>query len=150
MALRKDRNLGLAAVRGANPLYCLCNAAAPELLADKNFFREAVKETKAWWLVKVACEELQEDKAFVEELKALSGRGLVFTYYDSYDCFQQMRSRFPATGASIPGGEAYEEVMKQLRATDHGSTWAAERGSVPLLQNVQPASKIDPACGLIR
>ena len=42
-----------------------------------------------------------------------------------------MRRRFPATGASIPGGDAYDAVMDKLKEADHGgrlATCSALRG----------------------
>ena len=48
--------------------------------------------------------ELAKDKEFMAECKASAGCGLVFTYYQSFDCFNDIRKKFPTAGASVPGG----------------------------------------------
>ncbi|CAE7325302.1 pum [Symbiodinium sp. CCMP2592] len=98
------------------------SAEKEEVLAkDREFILKAVKETKAWWLVKLASKELSEDAAFVARCKEAAGDGLVFTYYDNSDVWSGMIGAFHTTGASVPGGKAYDEVMKKLRQ-DKGST----------------------------
>ena len=68
---------------------------------------DLVKKTRCWWLPHFAeNKKLAEDKDFIAECKALASCGLVFTYYQSYDCFAQMRKKFPTAGASVPGGQA--------------------------------------------
>ncbi|CAK8999895.1 unnamed protein product [Durusdinium trenchii] len=96
--------------------------SAPEPLKnDRSFLLEAVQRTKASWLLKLCSEELQEDAELAKEVDELAGTGLIFTYYENFDCFQHMRKFFMATGASVPGGEAYDEVMEVLEETDGGS-----------------------------
>ncbi|CAK9008703.1 Pentatricopeptide repeat-containing protein, partial [Durusdinium trenchii] len=95
---------------------------APEdLRGDREFLLDAVRATKAPWLVQLASKALQEDAELVDQVKREAGTGLVFTWYHSFDCFANMRKVIVATGASVPGGEAYAEVMKKLNATGGGS-----------------------------
>eukprot|EP00913_Durusdinium_trenchii_P022423 g21062.t1 len=95
---------------------------APWILRNnREFLIKAVAATRAPWLLKLSSEALKQDKELSEHLKALAGTGLVFTYYHSFDCFHNMREAFLATGASAPGGQAYEEVMKKLNETSGGS-----------------------------
>eukprot|EP00439_Symbiodinium_sp_Y106_P057282 s941_g8.t1 len=93
-----------------------------ELKADRDFLLEAVRQTKASWLLHFASPELREDPGFRAECDWTAGTGLVFTYYASYDCLDYMRKSFPTTVASVPGGEAYEEVMKKVTDANEGST----------------------------
>eukprot|EP00913_Durusdinium_trenchii_P022424 g21063.t1 len=95
---------------------------APEdLRGDRAFLLEAVRATKAPWLVQLASKALQKDGELVKQLKHVAGTGLVFTWYRSYDCFQKLRDVIVATGASVPGGEAYNAVMERLNKTEGGS-----------------------------
>jgi len=96
--------------------------ASEELKADRDFLLEAVRQTKASWLLHFASPELREDPGFRAECDWTAGTGLVFTYYASYDCLDYMRKSFPTTVASVPGGEAYEEVMKKVTDANEGST----------------------------
>ena len=97
---------------------------APWILRNnREFLIKAVAATRAPWLLKLSSEALKQDKELSGHLKALAGTGLVFTYYHSFDCFHNMREAFLATGASAPGGQAYEEVMKKLNETS-GGAWA--------------------------
>ena len=61
-----------------------------------------------------------EDKDLRQRCEAVAGTGLVFTWYRSATCFLKMRECFWATGASVPGGEAYKEVMKYLEERPGG------------------------------
>ncbi|CAE7411371.1 ANK1 [Symbiodinium natans] len=121
-ALKGDREVVLAAVKEDG--FAL-NLASEELWADRSFLLEAVEATRAWWLVKIAAEALRADESFVEQCKAAAGTGLVFTFYDSYNCCECMRMLFPTTGASVPGGAAYDHVMEKLNSlkrAEYGST----------------------------
>ena len=101
---------------------------APEALrGSRNFVKRLVRETKASWLLEWATEELRNDVALRKECQELAGTGVVFTYYQSCNAFEAMRYSFKASGASVPGGEAYEAVMKELREAAHGSAPAAKR-----------------------
>ncbi|CAE7403904.1 unnamed protein product [Symbiodinium sp. CCMP2592] len=93
-----------------------------DLRRDRAFVLQLVEATKAYWLYHFAVEELREDADFRQQCREAAGTGLVWTYYDSYIMFQDMRDRFPATGASVPGGRAYEQVMWKLESSDHGGT----------------------------
>ncbi|CAJ1386669.1 unnamed protein product, partial [Effrenium voratum] len=110
--LRGDREFVLAAV--AQDGYAL-QLAAEELREDQAFVLEAVEKTRSWFLVNWAGPELREDKDFLQKCKDVCGTGLIFTYYESFTAFQSMRKSFLATGASVPGGQAYERVMEKLR-----------------------------------
>ena len=126
-ALREDRDFVLAAVKEDGTALSF---ASEELRADRSFLLEAVEATCAWWLVNLAAEELRADEGFADRCKAAAGTGLVFTYYDSYSCSDNMRRCFPTAGASVPGGAAYERVMKELKSASHGGPSAAcRRGS---------------------
>ncbi|CAE7370560.1 truC [Symbiodinium natans] len=118
-ALREDRDFVLAAVKEDGTALSF---ASEELRADRSFLLEAVEATCAWWLVNLAAEELRADEGFADRCKAAAGTGLVFTYYDSYSCSDNMRRCFPTAGASVPGGAAYERVMKELKSASHGGT----------------------------
>ncbi|OLQ01934.1 hypothetical protein AK812_SmicGene15288 [Symbiodinium microadriaticum] len=96
--------------------------ASEELKADRDFLLEAVRQTKASWLLHFAAPELREDPGFRAECDWTAGTGLVFTYYASYDCLDYMRKSFPTAVASVPGGEAYEEVIKKVTDCNEGST----------------------------
>ena len=116
--LKADKEVVAAAVRGEPEVL---EEAPEELRGSRDFWKWLVKETKAWWLVEWATEELRQDAALRKECQDLAGTGVVFTYYQSAAAGPAMRDRFKASGASVPGGEAYEGVMKQLRNADHGS-----------------------------
>ena len=99
---------------------------APEdLRGDREFLLDAVRATKAPWLVQLASKALQDDAELVDQVKDVAGTGLVFTWYSyhSYACFLLMRDVLVATRASVPGGEAYDEVMKELNKRP-GGAWA--------------------------
>ena len=119
--LKADRDVVLKAVETNG---AALEHAAEELRADRDFILKAVQATRADWLRHFASEELREEEALAQRCKEAAGTGLVFTYYRSYTCFADMRSRFPATGASVPGGGAYEMVMAQLRLAEYGSSSA--------------------------
>ncbi|CAJ1402723.1 unnamed protein product [Effrenium voratum] len=110
--LRSDHELVLAAV-AQNGL--ALQYASKELRKDRAFVLKAVEKTRAWFLVNWAGPELRVDKDFQRRCVDTCSTGLVFTYYESYTAFTNMRSSFLATGASVPGGQAYERVMEQLR-----------------------------------
>ncbi|CAE7357966.1 unnamed protein product [Symbiodinium natans] len=95
--------------------------ASEELKNDREFLLEAVRETKASWLAHFASESLREDPSFRAECSQAAGTGLVFTYYESYDCLDYMRTCFPTAAASVPGGQAYAEVMEKMKVRE-GST----------------------------
>ncbi|CAJ1361959.1 unnamed protein product [Effrenium voratum] len=97
--------------------------ASEELREERAFVLEAVEKTRSWFLVNWASPVLGEDKDFLQQCKDVCGTGLVFTYYESFTAFQRMRESFLATGASVPGGQAYERVMEKLRK--RGDTGAA-------------------------
>ncbi|CAJ1402725.1 unnamed protein product [Effrenium voratum] len=126
--LRSDHELVLAAV-AQNGL--ALQYASKELRKDRAFVLKAVEKTRAWFLVNWAGPELRVDKDFQRRCVDTCSTGLVFTYYESYTAFTNMRSSFLATGASVPGGQAYERVMEQLRNRgDEGSRAAiALRGA---------------------
>ncbi|CAJ1368558.1 unnamed protein product [Effrenium voratum] len=110
--LCSDRELVLAAV-AQNGL--ALQYASKDLRKDRAFVLKAVEKTRAWFLVNWAGPELRVDKDFQRRCVDTCSTGLVFTYYESYTAFTNMRSSFLATGASVPGGQAYERVMEQLR-----------------------------------
>ena len=122
--LKADKEVVAAAVR-EDPQ--LLEETAEALRGSRDFVKRLVKETKAWWLVEWATEELRQDAALRKECQELCGTGVVFSYYQSDNAFMAMRRRFKASGASVPGGEAYEPVMEKLRNADHGSAPAAKR-----------------------
>ena len=99
--------------------------AADALRGDRDFLLEAVKATKANWLLQFCSEELRQDEELKEQVAKTAGEGLIFTYYDNFNCALNMRGAFMATGASVPGGPAYDEVMKQLNSTPGGAPAAA-------------------------
>ena len=119
--LKAERDFILKAVESNGPTL---EYAAEELRADPDFLLALVRATRADWLRNFAAAELREDEALARRCKEAAGTGLVFTYYRSYDCLAGMRDRFPAAGASVPGGEAYEEVMEKLKDAEHGSSSA--------------------------
>ena len=69
---------------------------------------------------------LNQKPGFRAECDWTAGTGLVFTYYASYDCLDYMRKSFPTAVASVPGGEAYEEVMKKVTDANEGSGLAVK------------------------
>jgi len=84
----------------------------------------------------------------LERCKKAAGTGLVFTYYDDYSLFQTMRRKFPATGASVPGGEAYDAVMEEVRK--NGSTATVWFGDEPVFgHNANRGAWLHPSseCG---
>ena len=119
---RKDKEIVLAAVKsdGTTLQY-----AADALRGDREFLLEAVRATKASWLQKLCTEEMQKDAELKEEATKAAGEGLIFTYYDNFNCFNNMRDAFLATGASVPGGPAYEQVMKELNESPGGAAATA-------------------------
>ena len=126
--LRADHDFVLKALK-KNP--SALDEAAESLRADRSFLLKAVKATKAWWLVHFAAPAIEKDANFVQRCREAAGTGLVFTYYHSSNCFFDMRQAFPAVGASVPGGTAYDEVMKQLREAIHGSSLAGKAWKGP-------------------
>ncbi|CAK8985930.1 unnamed protein product [Durusdinium trenchii] len=115
---RSDPEIVLAAVRENGRVM---EFASEALKKDRKFVLRAVKATKATWLLNYCSKELQKDDEFKKLVKQTAGTGLVFTYYHSFSCFESMRDRFVATGASIPGGPAYEHVMTKLKETKGGT-----------------------------
>ena len=97
------------------------NYAADAVRGDREFLLEAVRATTAHWLQKLCTKELQEDEVLKEEATKVAGEGLIFTYYDNYSCFDNMRDAFLATGASVPGGPAYDAVMESLNSKPGGA-----------------------------
>ncbi|CAE7403978.1 unnamed protein product [Symbiodinium sp. CCMP2592] len=95
--------------------------ASEDLRCDRAFVLQLVEATKAYWLCDFASEELRKDADFRQQCREAAGTGLVWTYYDSFSMFYDMRYSFPTTGASIPGGAAYDRVMDRLKASDHGA-----------------------------
>ena len=78
-------------------------AKAPEALrGSQDFVKKLVWDTKAWWLVEFATEELRNDAAPRKECQQLAGKGVLFSYYQSHNAFWAMRHRFKASGASVP------------------------------------------------
>ena len=115
-ALRADQELVLVAVK-AHPQAL---EHAQSLRGDRSFVLSLVRATKAAFLTYWAADELRKDRSFAEECRRVAGRGLVWTWYDHPSVFAAMRERFPTTGASVPGGEAYLRVMEQLQHDPHG------------------------------
>lgn len=109
---------------------CSLEDAPADLRGDRNFVLEAVHRTRASWLGKLASKSLQVDKDFLSECSRLAGSGLIFTYY-SPTCFPNMRLRFQISGASIPGGQAYDQVSRNMKreSGDKGisTVWFGEK-----------------------
>ncbi|CAE7497590.1 ANK1 [Symbiodinium pilosum] len=101
----------------------LLAAAHPDLQEDRRFMLDCVRKTRCWWLPHFAENgELVKDKDFMAQCRAEVGTGLVFTYYQNFACAEDMRTKFPTAGASVPGGQAYDRVMTKLRdPTRHGT-----------------------------
>jgi len=110
---------------------CSLEDAPADLRGDRNFVLEAVHRTRASWLGKLASKSLQVDKDFLSECSRLAGSGLIFTYYSSPTCFPNMRLRFQISGASIPGGQAYDQVSRNMKreSGDKGisTVWFGEK-----------------------
>ena len=126
--LRADKEFVLEAVQQHGKAL---GYASEELRCDRAFLLQLVEATKAYWLYDFAAEGLRQDVDFQQRCRGAAGSGLVWTYYHSYNMFNTMRHRFPATGASIPGGAAYDAVMDKLKKADHGgrlATCSALRG----------------------
>ena len=119
---KKDKEIVLAAVKSDGTAL---KYAADALRGDREFLLEAVRATRAHWLQKLCTEELQEDEELKEEVAKATGEGLIFTYYDNFSCSEAMRKAFLATGASVPGGPAYNEVMKELNSAPGGAAATA-------------------------
>ncbi|CAK9034935.1 unnamed protein product [Durusdinium trenchii] len=115
--LQNDKEVVMAAILSDGTAL---EFASEALRHNKSFLLDAVKATKASWLIKY-CPGLETDADFVKELAAAAGTGLIFSYYTNASCFYGMRDRFEATGASVPGGQAYAQVMEELRKTSGGS-----------------------------
>eukprot|EP00439_Symbiodinium_sp_Y106_P058339 s4982_g8.t1 len=143
--LRSDQEVLLAAAR-EDPATL---RFAADLQEDRGFWLWIVRQTKAWWLIHFgASQKLLEDPGFLERCKKAAGTGLVFTYYDDYSLFQTMRRKFPATGASVPGGEAYDAVMEEVRK--NGSTATVWFGDEPVFgHNANRGTWLHPSseCG---
>ncbi|CAE7557542.1 ANK1, partial [Symbiodinium pilosum] len=128
--LQGDQEVVLKAVRQDGTAL---EHASEDLLTDRDFLLQAVKQTKAWWLCRFADSELQEDEEFERQCKETAGTGIVFTYYDRYTCFEGMRLAFRTAGASVPGGEAYDMVMEELKhPLGEGSTATVWFGDEPV------------------
>eukprot|EP00913_Durusdinium_trenchii_P028750 g26963.t1 len=80
-----------------------------------------MRHTAPWLLRLPQLKHFSEDKDLRQRCEAVAGTGLVFTWYRSATCFLKMRECFWATGASVPGGEAYKEVMKYLEERPGGA-----------------------------
>ena len=90
----------------------------------------AGEATQAAFLTAWAAEELRSDDAFVAQCRAAVPSGMLWTWSGSPTAFYAMREAFPTAGASIPGGEAYDHVMKALRVAAHGSASESASGHV--------------------
>ena len=126
--LRADKEFVLEAVQQHGEAL---GYASEELRCDRAFLLQLVEATKAYWLCEFAAEGLRQDVDFQQRCRGAAGSGLVWTYYHSLTMFLDMRERLPATGASIPGGAAYDAVMDKLKEADHGgrlATCSALRG----------------------
>ncbi|CAJ1405691.1 unnamed protein product [Effrenium voratum] len=110
----------------------LLQEAPKDLRTDPRFILEAVRLTRAWWLVKFAGLDSDREKELEKKCRALCGTGLIFTYYHSYNAFESMRTAFLTTGASVPGGRAYSRVMKELRARGEAGTATVWFDTVPV------------------
>ena len=67
-----------------------CQYACEWLRSERDFIHDLVQETKADWLLNYVAQDLatQSDfKRFQTECKKVAGKGLVFTYYNSFGCF---------------------------------------------------------------
>ena len=116
--LKADPEVVLAAVK-ANP--SALQFASERFLGDRKSILELVRATKAAFLTWWAAEELREDAEFMAQCRAAAGTGLVWSFYRSYTAFEAMTRSLPTAGASVPGGEAYEQVMEAVRDAAHGS-----------------------------
>lgn len=126
--LQNDAHTVLAAIRNNG---VALKHASKRLRCDRNFVLDAVRATRASWLVKLAADNLSADEAFVQMCHEAAGNGLIFTYYHSYDCFQDMRRYLKTSGASIPGGKAYDLVIAKLRE-DQGSAATVWFDGIPV------------------
>ena len=123
-AVKDDHEVVLSAVK-VDPR--TLELASKRFRGDRSSVLELVRATKAAFLTAWAAEELRSDDAFVAQCRAAVPSGLVWTWHGSYSAPVAMREAFPTAGASIPGGEAYDHVMEELRDAKHGS--ASERAS---------------------
>ena len=126
-AVKGDEEVVLAAVK-VDPRALAY--ASKRLRGDRSCVLELVRATQAAFLTAWAAEELRSDDAFVAQCRAAVPSGMVWTFYGSFGAFSAMRDRFPTAGASIPGGEAYERVMEELRRDTHGSASECASGHV--------------------
>ncbi|CAK9060148.1 Uncharacterized protein SCF082_LOCUS31727 [Durusdinium trenchii] len=116
--LKNDPELVLAALKSDGTAW---QFASRNIRKDQEFLVRAVEATKASWLLKLCTKELQSNSMLIRQVAQAAGTGLVFSYYNNYNCSVNMRDAFVATGASVPGGPAYEKVMQVLSKTE-GST----------------------------
>ena len=123
-AVKGDHEVVLSAVK-VDPR--ALELASKRFRGDRSCVLELVRATQAAFLTAWAAEELRSDDAFVAQCRAAVPSGMLWTWYGSPTAFYAMREAFPTAGASIPGGEAYDHVMEQLRYAEHGST--SERAS---------------------
>ncbi|CAK9012024.1 Uncharacterized protein SCF082_LOCUS11348 [Durusdinium trenchii] len=117
--LKEDKDLVMAAIMQNGTAFKL---AAQKLQNDRTFVLDAVLATRAPWLRQYVSSTLQADSVFQQEVANAAGHGLVFTWYNSPDVFKNMRKDVSATGASVPGGAAYDKVMAELKRADRGRT----------------------------
>ena len=126
-AMKGDMEVVLAAVKEDPEALKL---VSKRFRGDRSCVLELVRATQAAFLTAWAAEELRSDDAFVAQCRAAVPSGMVWTFYGSFGAFSAMRDRFPTAGASIPGGEAYERVMEELRRDTHGSASECASGHV--------------------
>ena len=125
----KDPDVILAAVL-RDPFDAL-RFASERLRTEAGYVEELVRRSKAAWLVQLpGLEHFRADLDFVERCEKVAGTGLVFTYYESSTCFLSMRKAFKATGASVPGGIAYDAVMAKLEEEGEGGRATDRHASV--------------------
>lgn len=120
--LKEDKDLVMAAIMQNGTAFKL---AAQKLQNDRTFVLDAVLATRAPWLRQYVSSTLQADSVFQQEVANAAGHGLVFTWYNSPDVFKNMRKDVSATGASVPGGAAYDKVMAELKRADRGRAQTA-------------------------
>ena len=126
-AVKGDEEVVLAAVK-KDPR--ALELASERFRGDRSCVLELVRATQAAFLTAWAAEELRSDDAFVAQCRAAVPNGMLWTWYGSSIAFDAMRRRFPTAGASIPGGEAYDHVMGELKRATHGSASESASGHV--------------------
>ncbi|CAK8989412.1 unnamed protein product [Durusdinium trenchii] len=124
--LLNDWDLALQAIGSSegpfDALDRLANCKKSNLLRNRSFVEEAVERTRSPWLLRLPqLKHFSEDQELRNRCERAAGTGLVFTWYQSATCFMRMREYFKATGASVPGGAAYEAVMEELNRRPGGA-----------------------------